>query len=54
MVGPEKIICVGVNYANRNAELSGDADIPGATGCVLARHSDTVESGRGTGSAPPE
>jgi 2-keto-4-pentenoate hydratase/2-oxohepta-3-ene-1,7-dioic acid hydratase in catechol pathway len=26
VVGPEKIICVGVNYANRNAELSDTGD----------------------------
>jgi 2-keto-4-pentenoate hydratase/2-oxohepta-3-ene-1,7-dioic acid hydratase in catechol pathway len=27
LVGPEKILCIGINYANRNADF-GDADVP--------------------------
>src|SRR5437667_10573394 len=26
VVGPEKILCIGVNYANRNAELTGGTE----------------------------
>lgn len=28
VVGPEKILCVGVNYANRNAEYKDESDAP--------------------------
>ena len=28
LLGPEKIICVGVNYANRNAEYRDGSDLP--------------------------
>ncbi len=28
VVGPEKILCIGVNYANRNAEYRDNSDLP--------------------------
>jgi 2-keto-4-pentenoate hydratase/2-oxohepta-3-ene-1,7-dioic acid hydratase in catechol pathway len=28
VIGPEKILCIGVNYANRNAEYKDNSDLP--------------------------
>src|ERR1700712_239430 len=28
IVNPEKILCIGVNYANRNAEYADNSDLP--------------------------